>query len=129
MWLNCHTFYSLKYGSLSVEQLLQLATQHGARTIVVTDINNSTGVLECVRQDKEKKLNLKIIAGIEFRGKEEHNYLYTGIAKNNHGFSFLNEFLTETKASRFLDIQTTGTRQEPLMLLLENSQPTLLATC
>ncbi len=95
MWLNCHTFYSLKYGTLSVEQLLQLAAQHDAGTIVVTDINNSSGVLESIRYCEEKKLPLKILAGIEFRDKTEFNYLYTGIAKNNHGFSFLNEFLTD----------------------------------
>jgi DNA polymerase-3 subunit alpha len=94
MWLNCHTFYSLKYGTLSVEQLLRSASLHCAGTIVVTDINNSTGILECVHYCKEKNLNLKIIAGIEFRAKEDFQYLYTGIAKNNHGFSFLNEFLT-----------------------------------
>ncbi|MEO6305600.1 MAG: DNA polymerase III subunit alpha [Bacteroidia bacterium] len=99
MWLNCHTFYSLKYGTLSVEQLLQRAAQHGAGAIVVTDINNSTGVLECLSYCKENKLNLKVLAGIEFRGKEEFNYLYTGIAKNHHGFSFLNEFLTEHNLS------------------------------
>lgn len=99
MWLNCHTFYSLKYGTLSVEQLLQSATLHDAGTIVVTDINNSSSVLECVHYCKEKKLSLKIIAGIEFRCKKNFNYLYTGIAKNNHGFSFLNEFLTEHNLS------------------------------
>ncbi|MBA2610936.1 MAG: DNA polymerase III subunit alpha [Bacteroidetes bacterium] len=99
MWLNCHTFYSLKYGTLSVEQLLQLATQHGAGTIVVTDINNSTGVLECLQYCQNNKLDLKILAGIEFRGKEDFNYLYTGIAKDHHGFSFLNEFLTEHNLS------------------------------
>lgn len=99
MWLNCHTFYSLKYGTLSVEQLLQQAAQHGAGTIVITDINNSTGVLESLHHCKEHKLDLKLLAGIEFRGKEEFNYLYTGIARNHHGFSFLNEFLTEHNLS------------------------------
>ncbi len=99
MWLNCHTFYSLKYGTLSVEQLLQLAAQHNAETVVITDINNSTGVLESLHHCKEHKLDLKILAGIEFRGKEEFNYLYTGIAKNEHGFSFLNEFLSEHNLS------------------------------
>jgi DNA polymerase-3 subunit alpha len=99
MWLNCHTFYSLKYGTLSVEQLLQLASQHGAGTIVVTDINNSTGILESIHKAKENNLKLKIIAGIEFRDVE-FNYLYTGIAKNNHGFSFLNEFLTDHNLSQ-----------------------------
>ncbi|MBA3679731.1 MAG: DNA polymerase III subunit alpha [Bacteroidetes bacterium] len=99
MWLNCHTFYSLKYGTLSVEQLLQLASQHSAGTIVVTDINNSTGVLESIKYCQENKLSLKILAGIEFRGKSDFDYLYTGIAKNNDGFSFLNEFLTEHNLS------------------------------
>ncbi len=99
MWLNCHTFYSLKYGTLSVEQLIQLALKNNADTLVITDINNSSAVLESVKYCQENKLSLKILAGIEFRDKEHFNYLYTGIAKNNHGFSFLNEFLTDHNLS------------------------------
>ena len=46
MYLNCHSYYSLRYGTMSVEQLVQKALVAGSDTIVLTDINNSTGIPE-----------------------------------------------------------------------------------
>ncbi|MGB4291810.1 MAG: DNA polymerase III subunit alpha [Bacteroidales bacterium] len=90
MFLNCHSYYSLRYGTMSVEQLVSKAAEYRAEAIALTDINNSTGVLEFVKLCREK--NIKPLAGIEFRNGNE--FLYTGIAMNNEGFRELNEFLT-----------------------------------
>ncbi|MGQ9620236.1 MAG: DNA polymerase III subunit alpha [Bacteroidales bacterium] len=90
MFLNCHSYYSLRYGTMSVEQLVQRAVEYGAEAIALTDINNTTGIFEFVRQCREK--NIKPLAGIEFRNG--NNMLYIGIARNNEGFRELNEFLT-----------------------------------
>jgi len=46
MYLNCHSYYSLRYGMMSVEQLVQNAIAAGAESIAMTDINNSTGIPE-----------------------------------------------------------------------------------
>ncbi len=46
MYLNCHSYYSLRYGTMSVEQLVQKAVEAGADTIALTDINNSTSIPE-----------------------------------------------------------------------------------
>ncbi len=90
MYLNCHTYYSLRYGTLSVEQLVQKAVAAGADVIALTDINNSTGIPEfageCIKN------NLRPVAGIEFR--KDHLLQYIGIARNNDGLRELNEFLS-----------------------------------
>jgi len=90
MYLNCHSYYSLRYGTMSVEQLIQKATEHKADTIVLTDINNSTGVPEFVAECN--KSSIKPVAGIEFRN--DNDLLFIGIARNNQGIRELNEFLT-----------------------------------
>ncbi len=91
MLINCHSFYSLRYGTLQIEELVKLAKRKGYCRLVLSDINNSTGILDFVKIAKEN--NLKPIAGIEFRRNGE--LLYIGIAKNNNGFLELNRFLTK----------------------------------
>ena len=91
MLINCHSYYSLRYGTLSIDNLVKLAKDKGHKQIVLSDINNSTGTIDFVKA--AKKNNIKPIAGIEFR--ENGNLLYIGIAKNNNGFLHLNRFLSK----------------------------------
>lgn len=81
---------------MPVEQLVQKAVSTGAETIVLTDINNSTGIPEfsgeCIRN------NIKPVAGIEFR--DGNDLLYIGIARNNRGLRELNEFLSDCNSER-----------------------------
>ncbi len=91
MYLNCHSFYSLKYGTISIEQWIALAKTYHLDKICITDINNSTGALELVHA--AKKEGIAVIVGIEFRD-DAGRLLYIGIAKNNEGFHELNAFLT-----------------------------------
>ncbi len=90
MYLNCHSYFSLRYGALSIEQLVEQAVSCGIEALALTDINNSTGIMDFVATCKEN--GIKPIAGIEFRRGDQ--LLYTGLAKNNEGFWELNEFLT-----------------------------------
>lgn len=91
MLLNCHTYYSFCYGTLSIEELLNEVVQKGYNSFVVSDINNTSACLETIRQAKEQ--NIKAILGIDFRNGMQQ--VYVGIAKNNSGFQELNEHLTE----------------------------------
>ena len=50
MLLNVHSYYSLRYGTLSPEMLVDKLMQKGYDTAVLTDINNSSGVFEYVKQ-------------------------------------------------------------------------------
>jgi len=90
VYLNNHSYFSLRYGTLSIEKLIEQAVKYKIPALALTDINNSTGMLDFVKQCKEK--GIKPIGGIEIRNGNE--YLYTGIAKNNEGFKELNEFVT-----------------------------------
>ncbi len=90
MYLNCHSYFSLRYGTLSIEKLVEVAKTNGARAMVLTDINNSTGVLDFVSECKIQ--GIKPLAGVEFRNG--HYPLYVGIARNNEGFFELNDFLS-----------------------------------
>ncbi|RZS92647.1 DNA polymerase III subunit alpha [Aquimarina brevivitae] len=91
MYLNCHTYYSLRYGTFSEVTLLELALQNNIKTIALTDINNTSACLNFVRKTKE--FNVKPIVGIDFRNN--HQPCYVGLAKNNEGYRELNELLAK----------------------------------
>ena len=90
MYLNCHTYYSFRYGTFSEEELLQLAQQNNVRTLALTDVNNTSACLNFIRLSSS--YGIKPIVGIDFRhdGKQQ----FVGIARNNEGFLELNEFLS-----------------------------------
>lgn len=90
MLLNCHTYYSFCFGTLSVDELLEEACKRGYTSLAVTDINNTSACIDLVR--KAKDYNIKPVAGIDFRNGVQQQYI--GIAANAHGFRELNEHLT-----------------------------------
>ena len=91
MYLNVHSQYSLRYGTMSIEKLIKEATSRGVTQMVLTDINNSTGIMEFMRACN--KSGIKPIGGIEFRRNKQ--LLYIGVAKDKEGMKELNDFLTE----------------------------------
>ena len=90
MYLNCHTYYSLRYGTFSEIELLELAKTHGVQALALTDINNTSACLNFIR--KAKEFQIKPVVGIDFRNG--NHQLYVGLAKNNEGFKELNAFLS-----------------------------------
>ena len=90
MYLNVHSHYSLRYGTMSVAKLIEEAMMRGITQMVLTDLNNSTGVMEFWRECNSK--GIKPIGGLEFR--RDKRLLYIGIARNREGMRELNEFLT-----------------------------------
>ncbi len=90
MYLNCHTYYSLRYGTFSEVELLELAQQNQVTKLVLTDINNTSAGLNFVR--KAIEYQIRPILGIDFRNGIEP--CFVGIAKNNEGYQELNEFLS-----------------------------------
>jgi len=106
MFLNCHTAFSFKYGTMPVEQLFEEAKRCGVRKLVLTEINNTASYIEMLRLCEERlpigetgltafgkeAYPLEIAVGIEFR--KDNELLYIAIAKNNHGFEKINRFLS-----------------------------------
>ncbi|WP_143307787.1 DNA polymerase III subunit alpha [Chitinophaga vietnamensis] len=91
MFLNCKTFFSLRYGTMHVETLVKQAFDLGIRTLALTNINMTsdawTFVAECRKHD------IKPILGVEFRN--EHAFKYLLLARNEEGWYHINHFLSE----------------------------------
>jgi error-prone DNA polymerase len=96
MLLNCHTYYSLRFGTLSPEDLVQQVKSKGWDKLVLTDINNTTAMLDFVRLCQQE--GLQAVGGIEFR--QENHLLYIGIASNNEAFRRLNSFFSEMNVKK-----------------------------
>ncbi|WP_111682433.1 DNA polymerase III subunit alpha [Winogradskyella tangerina] len=90
MYLNCHTYYSLRYGTIKPEQLLAIASENGVQTLALTDINTTSACLDIVRLSKKYKV--KPILGVDFRNKAQQEFIL--IAKNNQGFQNINDYLS-----------------------------------
>ncbi len=91
MYLNCHSAFSFRYGTLKVDHLLELANKNGCEALALTDINNTSACLNFIRQ--AKKVGIKPIVGIDFRNGVHQQYI--GLAKNNEGFMRLNRHLSD----------------------------------
>ncbi|MEH6680471.1 MAG: DNA polymerase III subunit alpha [Sediminicola sp.] len=91
MYLNCHSHYSLRYGTLSEVDLLALARENHVVQMVLTDINNTSAGLNFVR--KAPEYGVRPLLGIDFRNGTDQ--CFVGIAKNNEGYRELNGFLSE----------------------------------
>ena len=91
MFLNCHTYYSLRYGTLKINDLLSLGQQNGATSMALTDINSTSACLEFIRISSEYKI--KPILGVDFRNGAQQQFIM--LAENNDGFQNINEYLSE----------------------------------
>jgi len=90
MYLNCHSFHSLRYGTISVTDLVKMASAQGIKALALTDINTVTGIYDFTKECIEA--NIKPLVGIEFRCKGRLKYI--GLAKNQKGIGEMNRFLT-----------------------------------
>lgn len=89
--LNIHSCYSLKYGMTDPEELVKWGAGSGYERIALTDINNTSGVLNFVRYNQE---NGRVpVVGVDFRNGI--SCCYVVLAKNNDGFLEVNRFLSK----------------------------------
>ncbi len=91
MYLNCHTFHSLRYGTIPLNELVEQAAIFGVKAMALTDINTVTGIYEFIKTCEAVKI--KPLVGIDFRNKGKQ--LYIGLAKNRKGIAEMNCFLTK----------------------------------
>lgn len=96
MLLNLHSYYSLRYGTMSLEDLIIQIGNYGYDTAVLTDINNSSASLDFIRLCTQ--VGIKGLAGMEFRNNNQ--LLYVGIAKNERGFKELNELISHANRNK-----------------------------
>ena len=90
MHLNCHTHFSLRYGTISEEELLRMAQAFGLDAIALTDINNTSACLNFIRL--APKYGIKPVVGVDIRNGNQQEFVL--LAKNNEGFHEINFFLS-----------------------------------
>ncbi len=91
MYLNTHSYYSLRYGTIKPESLLQQAVQCGVSTMVLTDINSTSASLDFVHLSC--KYGVKPVLGVDFRNGAQQQFII--VAKNNKALQQLYEYLSE----------------------------------
>lgn len=90
MFLSVHSYFSLRYGTLSPEQLAEEAARLGIAVLPLTDINNCSAAYAFAGACE--KLGIKPIYGLEFR--QDHKHRFTALARNAEGIREINELLT-----------------------------------
>ncbi len=91
MYINTHTYYSFRYGTMKPVELLAEAKKCGITKFVLTDINNTSACMNFVRLAPD--YGIEPVLGIDFRNGAQQQF--AGIAINNEGFKELNDFLSE----------------------------------
>jgi len=91
MYLNTHSYYSLKYGTIAPEALLQLAFHHNITAMALTDINSTSANLDFVRL--APKYDIKLVLGVDFRNGAQQQFVM--LAKNNEALQQMNRYLSE----------------------------------
>lgn len=91
MYLNCHSFHSLRYGTIPLQELVLQASTCNVRAMALTDINTVTGIYEFIKACAE--VNIKPLVGIEFRSGNKLQYI--GLAKNRTGIGEMNKLVTK----------------------------------
>jgi len=90
MYLNCHSFHSLRYGTIPLDDLIDKGVRCGVSAMALTDINTVTGIYDFITACKN--VNIKPLVGIEFRCGNAFRFI--GLAQNGSGLAEMNRFLT-----------------------------------
>ena len=79
MLLNCHSWFSLRYGTIKPEKLLEVLSAKGYSTFALTDINNTSASMDFVRL--AEKFDVKPLLGIDFRNGIETRKDYENVSR------------------------------------------------
>ena len=91
MYINNHTYFSLRYGTISPDELLQLAKHYHVQTLALTDINSTSACLDFVRLSI--KYQITPVVGVDFRNGVKQEFVM--LAQNNIGFQNINTYLSD----------------------------------
>jgi DNA-directed DNA polymerase III PolC len=122
MYLNCHSYHSLRYGTIPLKELVDDAVLHDVKAMALTDINTVTGIYDFIRECN--KVGIKPLVGMEFRCN--HQFRYIGLAKNAEGLGEMNRFLTDHNFSgESLPLIAPEFKSVFVIYTLENAPKTL----
>ncbi|MEC4005869.1 DNA polymerase III subunit alpha [Flavobacterium sp. SUN052] len=95
MYLNCHSYHSLRYGTIPLNELVDEAKRFGIKSLALTDINTITGIYEFKKLCEEAQI--KPLVGVEFR--QNNKLIYIALAKNQKGIGEMCRLLTKHNLS------------------------------
>ncbi|HLF53272.1 PHP domain-containing protein, partial [Flavobacterium sp.] len=122
MYLNCHSYHSLRYGTIPLKELVQQAAMCNVKAMALTDIHTVTGIYDFIKECEA--VAIKPLIGIEFRNKNK--LLYVGLAKNAVGLAEMNRFLTKHNFEGTpLPEQASNFEHVIVIYPLENAPPVL----
>lgn len=90
MYLNCKTYFSLRYGTYNTEELVKAAADLGISTLALTNINATTDAWDFYKYCREQ--GIKPILGAEIRNQDSLCFIL--LAFTHSGFTRINEFLS-----------------------------------
>ncbi|MGN7720628.1 DNA polymerase III subunit alpha [Chitinophaga sp. 22620] len=91
MYLNCKTWFSLRYGTIRTDELVELAKDFGITSLALTNINATTDAWMFVQECQQQ--GIKPILGLECRNGAAFKYVL--LAKNMEGWLSINRFLSQ----------------------------------
>lgn len=122
MYLNCHSFHSLRYGTIPLEELISKAAACGVTAMALTDINTVTGIYDFIKGCEA--VGIKPVIGMEFRS--EHKLRFIGLAKNANGLAEMNRFLTQHNFDKSVLPESAPKFEDVFVIYpLENTPPVL----
>lgn len=97
MIVHFHSFFSLRYGMISPEEIVQRCESEGMSMrqkvpILLADINTVSGVSNYLRAARECK-HIEALVGCDIRNGDTHLYLL--VCESQQGFASMNEFLSK----------------------------------
>ncbi len=90
MYLNCKTYFSFRYGTLSTRELVEQAADAGISALAITNINNTCDAWDFVEECR--KHQIKPMIGAEIRNDDMLMYIL--IAQNMRGILAINQFIS-----------------------------------
>src|SRR5690606_28051931 len=87
----CHSYHSLRYGTLSLDELVQQAKACNVTALALTDINTVTGIYDFTKACKEA--GIKPIVGMEIRD-DTNRLLYIALARYLSGIDVICRLLS-----------------------------------
>jgi DNA polymerase-3 subunit alpha len=90
MYINTHTYYSLRYGTIKPKDLLEWAQELGIKSFALTDINTTSACMDMLRL--APKHGIRMVLGVDFRNSARQQFIL--LAQNNQGFHHINRYLS-----------------------------------
>ncbi len=90
MFLNCHSYYSYKYGTMSPKELLKEAEKHTVSRLALTDINSTSGCLYFAMEAQNR--GMQTVIGVDFRNSAQQQFV--ALAQTNNGYQNINDYLS-----------------------------------